>query len=178
MFLSSPFERPLITDTSTPSTPSLIDTALWYPDIPPLHCLFSGIGVQDLGANLLDQQQTVLSTLIFGGENGEQMKHVTHLIVFSQEENGIMGLEVMFDCLIDGENKMSLGVTKTCGPIDRQTPPTTMRKWEMLLEGSAGEEITGLEVHQRQYVLGLKVSFPWCWKSLQSGCLRIKRLIG
>lgn len=96
--------------------------------------------------------------LMFGDYNGEHLKHMTRLTVLSQDGHGIMGLEATFDCLVDGKNTKFLGCTEPCKPLGRQTPPAALRKTDMIFEASTGEEISGLEILQNQYVLCFKVS--------------------
>lgn len=95
--------------------------------------------------------------LIFGGRDGEDLKHIKRLTVLIQEDHGIMGLEVRCESHVDGEASMFLGSNKPCIPSNRRPAPETLLEYEMSFDVSGGEELIALDVLQGHYVLCLKV---------------------
>ncbi|KAI3392953.1 hypothetical protein diail_4940 [Diaporthe ilicicola] len=153
--LSTPGGTPA--ESLVSATTSLRDTALWFPDIPRPHLSFSGITTQALQLDVTGDQQRPLSMLIFGTRIGAQLNHMTHLTVLTQEEHGIMGLEVTFEHPIDGKNSLFLGSNRPCRSLGRRPPPDTLRESEMSFDIAAGEELIALDVLQGHFVLCFKV---------------------
>lgn len=139
------------------AAPSLRDTALWFSEIPAPHLSFSGITTQNLRIDDSGKHQRPLSMLTFGGRSGAHLNHITHLAVLTQEDHGVMGLEVTYQTPLDGEVSVLLGSNKPCIPLNRRPPPETLRQSKMSFETSAGEELTALDVLQGHCVLCLKV---------------------
>lgn len=82
------------TKSLVPSTPSLRDTAVWFPEIPEPDLSYSGITAQDLRLDDFGQHQRPLSMLMFGARHGADLNHIERLTVLTQEDHGVMGLEV------------------------------------------------------------------------------------
>ncbi|KAL1855664.1 hypothetical protein Daus18300_011045 [Diaporthe australafricana] len=95
--------------------------------------------------------------LIFGVRHDEHLNRMSRLTVLTQEEHGIMGLEVAFEHPIAGNNSIFIGTNKTCMVLDRRHPPETLPESEMLFDISAGEELIALDVLQSNYVVCIKV---------------------
>lgn len=95
--------------------------------------------------------------LIIGARNRLHLNNIMHLAVLTQEDIGIMCLEVTYQDSLDGENSRLLGSNKPCIPSNRRPPPETLRQSKMSFETSAGEEPIALDVLQGHCVLCLKV---------------------
>lgn len=141
------------------ATPSLRDTALWFPEIPEPHLSFSGITTEDLRIDDTAKHQRPLTMLIFGAHKGPHLKYMTHLTVLAQEDHGVMGLEVTCESPLDGKTTKFLGSKKPCIIFNRHYQPETLLEYKMAFDMSAGEELVALDVLRGHYVLCLKVRF-------------------
>jgi hypothetical protein len=95
--------------------------------------------------------------LNFGARDGAHLNHIKHLTVLTQEDHGVMGLEVTCESPVDGQTSIFLGTNKPCTPLNRRPPPETLLEFKMTFDVSAGEELVALDVLQGHYVLCLKV---------------------
>lgn len=147
------------TKSLVPVTPSLRDTAVWFLEIPEPDLSYSGITAQDLRLDDFGQHQRPLFMLMFGARHGADLNHIERLTVLTQEDHGVMGLEVTFQYQIDGKGSMFVGSRKPCAPLDYRTPPETLLESNMSFDISAGEEVIALDVLQGHYVQCFKVSY-------------------
>lgn len=155
---------------------SLRDTALWWPDIPEPHLSFSGIDERDLRYDEVGdagEHQRPLSTLLFGGAQGEFLKHITQFTVLSQK-HGVMGIEVTFDRPVNGSRSILLGRNVPCrspGWRRFQNPPSpgSLHTTDIMIDSADGEEITSIDVLESIFILCFKVScFRWPIESASS----------
>ena len=143
-------------------TPSLRDTALWFPEIPEPHNMsFSGITTYLLRPDDSGKHQRPLSMLIFGACDGAHLNHIECLTFLMREDHGLMGLEVTFESPVEGRTSMLLGSNTPFVPLSTRPPPETLQEYKMSFDVSAHEKVVALDVLQGHYVLCLKVKYKY-----------------
>lgn len=141
----------------------IVDEAIWYPEIPDPKFSFFGISTHDLTWDDAGKHQRPLTMLLFGGVNGEILRFITHLTVFTQQRHGVMGIQIRYDRLVNGHYSALLGSSTPCRPTDfwrwQQPAPSILHKTEMGISAVHGEKIVSMEIDQDSLVFGFKVSF-------------------
>lgn len=142
---------------------SLMDEAIWYPEIPHSQFSFSGISMHDLEMDDAGNHQRPLSMFLFGGADGELLKSITHLTVFTQKRHGVMGIQITYDRPVNGSYSALLGCSTPCRPTDfwrwQQPAPSTLHKTKMSISAVNGEKIVSMDIEQDSLVLGFNVSY-------------------
>lgn len=142
---------------------SLVDEAIWYPEIPDFRFSFSEINMQDLKRDDAGKHQRPLSMFLFGGAHGELLQFITHLTVFTQKRHGVMGIQITYDRPVNGSYSALLGCSTPCRPTDfwrwQQPAPSTLHKTEMSISAVNGEKIVSIDIEQDSLVLGFNVSY-------------------
>lgn len=141
----------------------LMDEAIWYPEIPQSRFSFFGISMHDLQRDDAGKHQRPLSMFLFGGADGELLKFITHLTVFTQQRHGLMGIQITYDRPVNGSYSAILGCSTPCRPTDfwrwQQPAPSTLHKTEMSISAMNGERIVSIDIEQDSLVLGFNVSY-------------------
>lgn len=142
---------------------SVVDEAIWYPEIPDPRFSFFGISMHHLKRDDAGNHQRPLSMFLFGGADGELLRFITHLTVYTQQRHGVMGIQITYDRPINGSYSALLGCSRPCRPTDffrwQQPAPSFLHKTEVEIRAVDGEKIVSMEIEQDSLVLGFKVSY-------------------
>ncbi|KAH7324416.1 hypothetical protein B0I35DRAFT_349090 [Stachybotrys elegans] len=122
---------------------NLINTALWYPQIPNTRLRFLGMTSSVTERN--QPEDLPICYTIFGGSSGENLDGISGLTVRGHDETGEGFLSIAVD-FTDPNRRVVFGSNKT----------RSSEEWPFVIHGSRGERITGVDIFRS--LTGLKVS--------------------